>query len=272
MFANVRELRQDLPRLQPDRSLQTIQHSVNDVPSAPSELAQGDALNNSQFDTYQEQSKLLTPQLDQSLSQNDYRTTEITQTAAMLPQQMDRRELKELENKEAEDKRAERENYVKTIRMIMKGIIDIFDILLMPPEKRSREQNCQIACFLSYKIDFFRTDEFFDAEFMYDIAERIETRTYRHKERVLTKGEVNDRLFVSLKGKLGVYRDDAPGALDKPPSSVVDEFTVIGERSLELPNQRKIATVACIDPEETLCITITRNDYRQLVNVSRHLR
>lgn len=52
MFANVKELRQDLPRLQPDRSLQTIQHSVADAPSAPSEFVQGDALNNSQFDTY----------------------------------------------------------------------------------------------------------------------------------------------------------------------------------------------------------------------------
>lgn len=189
----------------------------------------------------------------------------------MPPQKMDQRELKELENKEAEEKRIERENYVKTIRMIMKGIIDIFDILLMPPEKRSREQNLQIACFLSYKIDFFKTDEFFDAEFMYDIAERIETRTYRHMQKVITKGEVNDRLFISLKGKLGVYISDTPEALEKPPNSVVDEFTVIGERSLEFPNQRKIANVACIDKEETLCITITRNDYKKLVNVSTHL-
>lgn len=175
-------------------------------------------------------------------------------------------DAKQAAAQDAEERRQERETYIKTIRMIMKGLIDIMEIIRKPADKRSREQNMHLACFLAYKVDFFKTDEFFDSEHMYNVAEKVEARVYKQNDVIIRKGEVGDRLYVSVQGVLGLYLNDSPKDLKKDPAALIKEFAVVGEKSLKYPKEKRNATVVCMDHHETVCITMARHDFKKLIN------
>lgn len=268
LFSNVKELREGLPGIgaaggQKDQSFLQRMPSKKIVDAAKDQSA--DDVTDSHLD--QQIDRSITEK-NLSIISDDQLAEDQRQKAALHTAAGHGVDVQALAAKEAEERRLVRENYVKTIRMIMKGIIDILDILKKPPEKRSREQNLHLACFLSYKIEFFKTDEFFDAEFMHDVAEKVETRVYKQNDIIMRKGEVGDRLFISIKGQLGVYVNDSPEDLKKDPIALIKEFRVVGERSLKYPQERRNATVVCMDRNDTICITLTREDYKKLINVS----
>lgn len=50
---------------------------------------------------------------------------------------------------------------------------------------------------------------------MYDIAEKIDTKVLKQGDSVIKQNEVNDNLIISLKGKLGEFKQaiDSSGHL-----------------------------------------------------------
>ena len=73
-------------------------------------------------------------------------------------------------------------------------------------------------------------------------------------------------MYVLIKGKLGIYLEDYD--FKKQPAHIIEEFNVVGEKSLEYNNAPRNATVVCLDKDETICLEITRQDYKKIINVS----
>ena len=65
----------------------------------------------------------------------------------------EREKIADQEKVQAEKEQLE---YVKTIRMISKGMIDVMSIIKKPAVKRSNEEQTQLAYFLQYRVEFFR--------------------------------------------------------------------------------------------------------------------
>jgi len=78
------------------------------------------------------------------------------------------------QDKELNAKEKEKEDFVKSIRIIKKGIVDIEKIIRLPMDKRSKEDIYHLSCYLTYKVDFFKNEDFLDREFMHSVAERME--------------------------------------------------------------------------------------------------
>jgi CRP-like cAMP-binding protein len=72
----------------------------------------------------------------------------------------------------------------------------------------------------------------------------------------MKKGDIGNEMYVSIKGRLGIYLEDFD--LKKQPAHIVEEFNVVGEKSLEYSNVPRNATVVCLDEDETICLEITR--------------
>ena len=98
------------------------------------------------------------------------------------------------------------------------------------------------------------------------IADKIKTRVFKQNEIIMRKGEIGNEMYVSIKGKLGVYLENFD--IKKRPAHIVEEFNVVGEKSLEYSNVPRNATIICLDPEDTICLEITRQDYKRIINVS----
>ena len=78
-------------------------------------------------------------------------------------------------------------------------------------------------------------------------------------------------MYVSVKGRLGVYIQDSPSDLIKQPAHIVDVYKVVGDKSLEHANMPRNATVTCLDEDETICLVINRKDYKKIINVNNYL-
>jgi signal-transduction protein with cAMP-binding, CBS, and nucleotidyltransferase domain len=84
----------------------------------------------------------------------------------------------------------------------------------------------------------------------------------------MRKGEPGDRMYVLIKGRLGIYIDDSPYGLASDPIAVIEKFKAVGERALKHKDDRRSATVMCLDVGETVCLTLEKDDYKKLVYVS----
>lgn len=82
------------------------------------------------------------------------------------------------------------------------------------------------------------------------------------------KGEIGDKMYISIKGKFGIYLDVTNECLNNDPVAVVPEYTAIGERALKNKNDVRTATVMCLDPGHTYCLTLDKESYQTLVYVS----
>ena len=128
---------------------------------------------------------------------------------------------------------------------------------------------CQsLAYYLNYTIDFFRNENFLDKEFMHSVAEKMECKIFRQNDILMRKGDPGDRMYVLIKGKLGIYIDDSPSGLMRDPIAVVEKYKAVGERALKHKDDRRSATVMCLDVGETICLALEKDDYRKLVYVS----
>ena len=79
----------------------------------------------------------------------------------------------------------------------------------------------------------------------------------------MKRGDIGDRMFVSIKGSLGVYiADYHPGLL---PDALIKEYKVVGERSLEMKNDTRNATIVAMEKKGALCLSLDRDSYSQLI-------
>jgi len=47
------------------------------------------------------------------------------------------------------------------------------------------------------------------------------------------KGEIGDKMYISIKGKFGIYLDNTHECLLNDPIAIIQEYTAIGERALK---------------------------------------
>ena len=137
---------------------------------------------------------------------------------------------------------------------------------MRPSELRSRKMCEQLACYLSYKVEFFRSAGVFEKEFLCSVAEKVEAHVFKQGDVLMRKGERGDRMFVSLRGTLGIFINEFTRG--RVPDALLGEFKAVGEKSLDTDEPRS-ATVVAIDKHDTLCLSLDRDSYKKLLNVSR---
>lgn len=79
----------------------------------------------------------------------------------------------------------------------------------------------------------------------------------------MRKGDLGDRVFVSLRGNFGIYiKEYEPG---RAPDVVVNEFNAVGEKALMEEGDRRSATVTAVDPDKTICLSMDKTAYGKLI-------
>jgi hypothetical protein len=157
------------------------------------------------------------------------------------------------------------------MRMIKMGAIDILKIMRTHPEKRTIEEILYLSYYLTEKVAFFKNEDFLDKEFMISVAEKVKFEIYEQSDVIMYKGDVGDKMYISIQGKFGIYLDVTTECLLNDPVAVIPEYTAIGERALKKDEDVRTATVMCLDPGQTLCLTLDKQSYQTLVYVSFYL-
>ncbi len=103
-------------------------------------------------------------------------------------------------------------------------------------------------------------------EFVMALAERIEAETFKQHHILMRRGDLGDRMYIPVKGHLGIWLSPNPDVTKERPVGLKHEFEAVGELALKNDNDRRTATVACIDPGETVCLTLEKQDYKKLVH------
>ena len=116
--------------------------------------------------------------------------------------------------------------------MIKMGAIDIFKIMKTHPEKRTIEEILYLSYYLTEKVAFFKNEDFLDKEFMISVAEKVKFEKYEQYDVIMLKGDVGDKMYISIQGTFGVYLDKSE-FLQNDPVAVIPEYTAIGERALK---------------------------------------
>ena len=49
----------------------------------------------------------------------------------------------------------------------------------------------------------------------------------------MRKGDIGDKMYISIKGKFGIYLDNTNECLLGDPVATIPEYTAIGERALK---------------------------------------
>ena len=108
-------------------------------------------------------------------------------------------------------------------------------------------------------MEFFRSEGVFEKDYLVSVAEKIEAHHFKQNEILMKKGDIGDRMFVSIKGSLGVYiQDYNPGQL---PDALIKEYKVVGEKSLEMKNDTRNATIVSMEKKGALCLSLDRDTY-----------
>ena len=82
----------------------------------------------------------------------------------------------------------------------------------------------------------------------------------------MRRGDIGDRMYIPVKGSLGIWLSSNPDLRRDKPVGVKNEFEAVGELALKNDDDRRTATVACIEPGETVCLTLEKHDYQKLVH------
>ena len=85
----------------------------------------------------------------------------------------------------------------------------------------------------------------------------------------MRKGAVGDRMYVSIKGRLGIFISDYYDA--RVPDLIVGEYKPVGDASLKNLGDRRSATVTAVDPGETILISLDRENFMKIARVSTFL-
>ena len=151
------------------------------------------------------------------------------------------------------------------MRQIKLGIIDISYVMQLPPEKRTHEQAVQLSYYLHEKVPFFGNQDFPDRDFMVSIAEVVKFEEFEQNTVIMRMGDLGDKMYFSIRGRLGIFLSKE---VEGDPVAVIPEFSTVGERALKSEDDRRSATVVCLDAGVTHCLSLTKKDYQRLVYVS----
>jgi CRP-like cAMP-binding protein len=88
---------------------------------------------------------------------------------------------------------------------------------------------------------------------------------FQQGEVLMKKGEEGDKMYISFQGRLGVYLKDN---FEEEPIAWIQPFKAVGERALEKQGDRRTATIIAMDPGETICLALNKEDFAELVGVS----
>ena len=80
----------------------------------------------------------------------------------------------------------------------------------------------------------------------------------------MNKGEKGDKMYINIRGRLGIYLDSKKETLESDPIAVLKHFSTVGDKALKYEGDVRSATVKCIDPGKTWCLTLTKEHYKKL--------
>lgn len=103
----------------------------------------------------------------------------------------------------------------------------------LPMDKRSKDQIFHLSCYLTYKVDFFKNEDFLDRDFMHSVSERMECVSFNQYDAVMRKGEEGDKMYISVQGQLGIFLQEYPNLETDSPVAMLGEFKAVGERAME---------------------------------------
>ena len=113
------------------------------------------------------------------------------------------------------------------------------------------------------KVDYFKNGDFLDIEFMQAVAEKMECKIFKRGDILMRKGDKGDRLYIAIKGRLGI-NNSAQVSEDEQPIAVIAPFTAVGDKALTSENNRRTATVVCLD-RETITLSLNKENFSELL-------
>lgn len=114
-------------------------------------------------------------------------------------------------------------------------------------------------------MPFFANQDFPDRDFMVSIAEVVKFEEFEQNTVIMRMGDLGDKMYFSIRGRLGIFLSKE---VEGDPVAVIPEFSTVGERALKNEDDRRSATVVCLDAGVTHCLSLTKKDYQRLVYVS----
>lgn len=82
------------------------------------------------------------------------------------------------------------------------------------------------------------------------------------------QGDPGDKMYISIKGRMGIYLGVTEEVLSNQPIAIVPEYTALGEKAIKNDADVRTATVMCLDGGITECLTLDKESYRSLVDRS----
>ena len=117
----------------------------------------------------------------------------------------------------------------KTLRMIRAGVINIDGILQLPADCRDPKQQSHMATYLQEHVSFFDS---YPKDFMLGICRVMEFEKYDRGDILMRKGEKGDKMYISLRGRLGIYLGSSEEILTRDPIATLNAFAVVGDKAL----------------------------------------
>lgn len=97
---------------------------------------------------------------------------------------------------------------------------------------------------------------------MISIAEVVQFEKFEQNTVIMRMGDLGDKMYFSIRGRLGIYLSKE---VEGDPVAVIPEFSTVGERALKNEDDRRSATVVCLDAGITHCLSLTKKNYQKLV-------
>ena len=99
---------------------------------------------------------------------------------------------------------------------------------------------------------------------MLGICRVMEYEQYGQGDVLMRKGEKGDKMYVSLRGRLGIYLGSSVEILKRDPIAILNAFAVVGDKALKHEGDVRSATVKCLDEGHTTCLSLAKEHYQKL--------
>jgi CRP-like cAMP-binding protein len=138
------------------------------------------------------------------------------------------------------------------------GETDIGRICSKPHKQRDSIENRELCTWCRSCAFFKAFSELTTAE----VCSRLSTQYYAPGDALIREGEVGDKMFILIKGRVGIYKKGVVGSLD-----TIGPANIVGETALEA-NCLRTATVVAI--ENVTALQLTKDDYTNIIARQKH--
>jgi len=97
---------------------------------------------------------------------------------------------------------------------------------------------------------------------MVGVAKKIQYETCEQSTVLMWKGDPGDKMYISIKGRMGIYLGITQEVLASQPIAIVPEYTALGEKALKNDDDVRTATVMTLDAGITECLTLDKLSYQ----------